>query len=123
MSGIEIVYDGDCPFCSRYVVMTRLRASVGEVRLIDARSGDPIVAEIRDKGYDLNQGMLARYEGREYFGSDCVHLLSMLSSRSGLLNRFCSIVFSNKAATEIMYPFMRAGRNATLRILGRPLIP
>lgn len=34
---VEVVYDGECPFCASYVALLRLRERVGEVRLIDAR--------------------------------------------------------------------------------------
>ena len=38
-----IVYDGDCPFCSRYVALVRLREAVGQVVLANARDGGPVV--------------------------------------------------------------------------------
>ncbi|MDJ0637889.1 MAG: DCC1-like thiol-disulfide oxidoreductase family protein [Paracoccaceae bacterium] len=119
MSDLQIVYDGDCPFCTRYVTMARIKKSVGTVELIDARSDHPIVAEIKAKGIDLNEGMLARYKGAEYFGADCIHFLSMLSSRSGLMNRAMSVVFSNRSVARFMYPILRFGRNTTLRLMGR----
>ncbi|MDJ0933093.1 DCC1-like thiol-disulfide oxidoreductase family protein [Breoghania sp.] len=119
MSGIEIIYDGGCTFCSRYVTMTQLRDAIGTVELIDARSDHPFVAKVRAQGYDLNEGMLARYKGREYFGADCLHLLSMLSSRSGLDNRLMSTVMAHRPLAVTLYPALRLGRNMTLRLLGR----
>ena len=38
-----LVYDGDCPFCSRYVQYLRLRQAAGPVRLVNAREGGPLV--------------------------------------------------------------------------------
>lgn len=122
MSAMQIVYDGECPFCSQYVTMTRLKDSVGDVELIDARTDHPLVEEIKAKGYDLNEGMLARYEGVDYFGADCIHFLSMLSSRSGFANRATSTLFSNRIIARLSYPILRFGRNTTLRLLGREKI-
>jgi predicted DCC family thiol-disulfide oxidoreductase YuxK len=119
MSDLQIVYDGDCPFCSRYVTMTRLRDSVGTVELISARTDHELVRDIKARGIDLNQGMLARYRGEEYFGADCIHFLSLLSSRSGVMNRTVSLLFRNRTVARLFYPFLRSGRNATLRILRR----
>ena len=119
MSDLQIVYDGDCPFCSRYVTMARIKKSVGTVELIDARSDHPFVEDIKARQIDLNEGMLARYNGAEYFGADCIHFLSMLSSRSGLMNRVMSAVFSNRTVARFVYPFLRFGRNTTLRLMGR----
>ncbi|TYC50013.1 DUF393 domain-containing protein [Rhodobacterales bacterium] len=116
---LQIVYDGACPFCSRYVALMRLRDAVGKVELIDARSGHPLVGEVGDLGYDLNQGMLARYKGVDYFGADCLNLLSMLSSRVGWMNRLASIMFSNRRLARFAYPALRTLRNMTLLALGR----
>ncbi|MEP4031533.1 DCC1-like thiol-disulfide oxidoreductase family protein [Roseibium polysiphoniae] len=122
MSGIKIIYDGDCPFCSRYVVISRLRSSVGPVTLVNAREGGPDVEKALADGYDLNEGMLAYYEGRAYYGHDCVHLISLLSSRYGPLNKIASALFSNRTVARFSYPLLRFGRNVTLRVLGRKKI-
>jgi len=119
MANLKIIYDGDCPFCSSYVRFTRLRNSVASVELIDARSDHLLVRELKAAGFDLNEGMLAEYEGQRYFGPDCMHLLAMLSSRSGLMNRAMAFVMSRKLLARGLYPFLRLGRNATLRVLGR----
>lgn len=119
MSDLQIVYDGECPFCSRYVTMTRLRDSVGIVELINARTDHELVQDIKARGIDLNEGMLARYRGEEYYGADCVHFLSMLSSRSGAVNSMVSFLFRNRGVAKLAYPFLRSGRNLTLRILRR----
>ena len=36
-----LLYDGECPFCTRYVHYTRLKDAAGAVRLIDAREAGP----------------------------------------------------------------------------------
>ncbi len=119
MDGIQILYDGQCPFCSAYVTMTHLRSAVGKVELIDARSDHPLVGEIRAASYDLDEGMLARFRGKDYFGADCVQLLSELSNREGLANRMTSAVLGRRATARVLYPVLRLGRNMTLRVLGR----
>lgn len=120
--GIQIVYDGECPFCSRYVAMTHLREAVGPVELIDARSDHPLVGEIKARGIDLNEGMLARYGGEDYFGADCMNLLSVLSNRDTFIGKTLSRAFSNRRIARLAYPFLRAGRNATLAVMGRSRI-
>ncbi len=99
--------------------MTRLQKAVGSVELIDARSDHILVGEIKRLGYDLNQGMIARYQGIDYFGADCLHLLSLLSSKAGWMNRLTSMAFANERIARKSYPVLRTGRNLVLRLLGR----
>ncbi|HRO13041.1 DCC1-like thiol-disulfide oxidoreductase family protein [Amaricoccus sp.] len=120
--GAIIVYDGDCPFCSRYVTMVRLRDSVGPVRLVNAREPDPIVDELRGAGYDLDEGMVLRYGGRTYHGADCIMMLAMLSTPVGPFNRVNAAIFRSPTASRLLYPVLRIGRNAVLRLLGRTRI-
>jgi predicted DCC family thiol-disulfide oxidoreductase YuxK len=118
MRPLRIVYDGDCPFCSRYVRLVRLRDNF-DVELVDARA-DPETA--RRYGLDLNEGMIVDLDGAVHHGSDAVWILSQLSSRSGVWNRTLAGAFSSRFAARLLYPVMRLGRWATLLLLGkRPL--
>ena len=114
-----IVYDGHCPFCSRYVQLLRLRETVGKVELIDARDGGPVVQALLDAGYDLNEGMVAQMNGATYHGADCIHFLALMTTSSGLFNRLNAAIFKHPRVASFLYPSMRAGRNAVLRVLGR----
>ena len=38
-----IVYDGECPFCTQYVKLMRLRETVGIVKPLNAREDHPVV--------------------------------------------------------------------------------
>ncbi|HAQ75809.1 MAG TPA: DUF393 domain-containing protein [Hyphomonas sp.] len=113
-----IVYDGECPFCSQYVKMLRIRESVGTVRLIDARSSDETAIFARGK-YDMDQGMAARIGGEWYYGDDCIHILSMISSPVTVFNKLNGWVFRSPKRARVLYPVMRSGRNLVLRLLGR----
>jgi predicted DCC family thiol-disulfide oxidoreductase YuxK len=113
-----LVYDGDCPFCSAYVRHVRLREVV-RLTLIDAREGGPEVREIVDAGLDLDEGMVLKIGGRLYHGDECIHALALLSSPSGVFNRFNKVIFSSRWMSRVLYPVLRAGRNLTLRLLGR----
>ena len=120
--GLDIVYDGECPFCSSYVRMVRLRAALGPVRLIDARSDDPLVARLAGAGVDLDRGMVVRSGGRIVHGDEAMHLLALMTTRSGVFNRAMRLLFSSPAVARRIYPVLVAGRNATLRLLRRGLI-
>ncbi len=117
-----LVYDGECPACSNFVRHVRLRKSVGEVHLVDARAGGPVVDEIQTAGLDLDKGMALKIGGRVYHGADCLHVLALLSSESGWFNRLNAAVFRSPAVSRLAYPVLKAGRNLLLLVRGKRLI-
>ncbi|MEM9168284.1 MAG: DCC1-like thiol-disulfide oxidoreductase family protein [Pseudomonadota bacterium] len=116
---IYIVYDGECPFCSAYVRMVRLREIAGKVHLLDARAPHPVVDDLKARGYDLDEGMALKIGDAIYHGDECVHQLAMLTGSSGFFNRFHFWVFQNEARAKAIYPTLRAGRNLALKLLGK----
>jgi predicted DCC family thiol-disulfide oxidoreductase YuxK len=118
-NGNWLLYDGDCPFCSRYVTLVRLRESVGPIKLADARENPALVGEVTRLGYDVDEGMILKLDGRYYYGADCINMLALLTTPSGAFNRLNRAIFRSSAASAVLYPILRAGRNATLRLLGR----
>ena len=121
-SEASIVYDGQCPFCSKYVQLVRLRELLGYVELINARDGGALVDEIRAAGIDLDDGMVLKLDGRLYHGADCIHMLALLSTPSSWFNRVNAAIFRSSATSKLLYPSLRACRNAVLRLLGRSKI-
>lgn len=120
--GAVIVYDGDCPFCSRYVAMLRLRESLGAVRLINARDGGPLVEELQRRGVDLDEGMVLLLDGKMHHGADSVNMLALLSTSVGPFNKLNAAIFRSPGASRVLYPVLRTGRNLILRLLGRTKI-
>jgi predicted DCC family thiol-disulfide oxidoreductase YuxK len=117
-----LLYDGDCPFCSRYVAYLRLREAVGPVTLADARSYPNLLDEALQHAYDLDEGMLLKLDGRYYHGADCINALALLTTPSGFFNRVNRVLFRSKMVSRLAYPALRAGRNLALKLLGREQI-
>ena len=114
-----LIYDGDCPFCSRFAQYTRLKQAVGDLRLIDAREGGPEVERARAAGYRLDEGLVLEIGGELYHGDACLNRLALLSSRSNFFNRLNYALFRSPRAARLAYPVLRFGRNTALRLLGR----
>jgi len=119
---LTVVYDGECPFCSNFVRLMALRRSVGTVALVDARAGGPLVEDLNRRGYDLNNGMVARHGRSLYYGADALVLLSTLSEDRGAVGRTLARLLRDPARARLLYPVMKLGRRATLALLGRRLI-
>ena len=116
---MQIVYDGDCPFCSRYVAMVRLREAAGPVELIDARSDHPAARRVTQAGFDLDEGMALIDGDTIHFGDEVVHRLALMSTGSGAFNKLNPRIFRSPRVARMLYPVMKAGRNATLTLMGR----
>lgn len=119
---IILVYDKECPACDNYCQVVRIREDIGELILLDAREPSPIMDEITALGWDIDQGMVLKIDHQLYYGSDAIHALALISSRSGIFNRMNYWLFKSKTLSYIFYPILRLFRNLLLKILGKTKI-
>jgi hypothetical protein len=102
--------------------MVRIRQSVGNLTLIDARESGSHMDRITDAGLDIDQGMVLIVGDRMYYGSDAIHALAIMGTRSGFVNRLSYWCFKSKSVSRVLYPILRAARNLLLKVLGRTKI-
>jgi predicted DCC family thiol-disulfide oxidoreductase YuxK len=112
-----LVYDGECPVCKTYCKYIRIRAAVGNLRLVDARQPSALMDEITAAGLNIDQGMVLKFKDAIYYGPDAIHMLTLLSTPSGFFNRMNYYVFSTKAGAKIFYPMGKAFRTLLLKLL------
>lgn len=117
-----LVYDGECPACSFYSGIIRIRENIGDLEIVNARDPSPIMDEITKMGLDIDQGMILKMDDQIYYGADAMHMLALISSRSGILNKFNYAVFRSRTLSRVFYPMLRACRNILLRVLGKAKI-
>lgn len=116
---INIYYDGECPFCSRYVSYLNLKNSVGQPRLIDVRHDPVALADLQARGFDLDNAMVVQVGTQYYAGARALHVLAGMSTRAGWFNKINGLIFSNGWLAALLYPLLALGRNMTLAVLGR----
>ena len=121
-SDILLVYDKQCPACDYYCNLVRIREAAGRLVLIDARDGGPIMEEVTAAGLDIDQGMVVKVGGTLYYGSDAIHVLSLMGTNSGFFNRLTHWSFKYRPVARVLYPVLRACRNLLLKILGKTKI-
>ena len=119
---ILLVYDRECPACNTYCQIVRIRESVGDLKIVDARENSEVMDEITSQGHDIDQGMVLKMGGQLYYGADAMHALALIGSRSGIFNRLNYWIFKSKTASAILYPVLRFFRNLLLRLLGKTKI-
>lgn len=113
-----IVYDGECPFCSRFARLKAVRAGLPGLRLISAReAGAPEVAWLREQGIKLNDEM-ALYDGETlYLGVAAMERILRLETMGRA--RWLVPLLRPGIPGDQVYALLRLGRAASLCILGR----
>lgn len=119
---IFLIYDKECPACDNYCQVVRIRESVGKLTIIDARQNSKIMDEITKAGLDIDQGMVLKMGDQLYYGSDAIHALALISSKSGIFNRLNYWVFKSKKVSYFLYPVLRLMRNLLLKMLRKTKI-
>lgn len=115
---ILLIYDKECPACDYYCNLVRVRESVGELKIVNARESSDVMNEITAMELDIDQGMVLKLDGQIYYGPDAIHVLSLIGTRSGFFNRLNYWLFRSKILSKILYPVLKACRNLLLKILG-----
>ena len=119
---IFLIYDQEYPACNNYCKLVRIRKTVGDLKIINAREASAIMDEITTEGLDIDQGMVLKMKGQFYYGADAIHALALISSRSGFFNRLNYWIFSSGCVSTVLYPVLRFFRNLLLKLLGKSKI-
>jgi predicted DCC family thiol-disulfide oxidoreductase YuxK len=119
---IFLVYDKECPACDFYCKLVRIRESIGNLILVDARNPSSFMDEITAAGLDIDQGMVLKVGDRMYYGADAIHTLSIMGTRSGVFNRLAYWCFKSQEVSRVIYPVLRSCRNLLLKILRKTKI-
>ena len=115
-----LLYDGECPACSAYVAMARLRQLYPGLKVLHARSEPDLVAELRSRGYEINEGMVLYLDGAIHFGADATRMIAVLGRASPSRWRRTALGLIGTAPwSRRIYPWLNRGRGALLRLLRR----
>ena len=119
---ILLVYDKECPACNYYCETVRIRESVGNLVLVNARNAGPVMHEITAAGLDIDQGMVLKVGDKLYYGADAIHSLALMSTRSGIFNRLAYFFFRSEKVSALLYRVLRYCRNLLLKVLRKSKI-
>lgn len=116
--GAILVYDGDCPVCSNYVLHSRLKERFPDIRLVSARENDPAVAEAHKSGIDLNEDMALWWNGKWITGGEAMVEISRHGT-PGFLERGLLWFLGKGPQRSSRYRILVRMRKLLLRLLGR----
>lgn len=119
MADVEIIYDGDCPVCSAYVRMHRLREDGRHIELVDARQHPDVVETYARRGVDLNRDFVLKVDGAEYIGGGAMLALSSIAAPSPWIRRINACLFASRTMSRAVYAVLRVSRWTLLLLMGR----
>jgi predicted DCC family thiol-disulfide oxidoreductase YuxK len=115
-----LLYDGECPVCSAYVAMARLRQLYPGLKVLNARSEPELVARLRGEGYEINEGMVLRLGGAVHFGAEATRMIAVLGRSSPSRWRRTALGLIGAAPwSRRLYPWLNRARQVLLRLLRR----
>ena len=115
-----LLYDGDCPVCSAYVAMSRLRQLYPDLLILSAREEPELVAALRQAGYEINEGMVLSLDRKLYFGAEATRMIAILGRASSSQWRKVALASIGTAPwARPLYPWLNRARQVLLWLLGR----
>ncbi len=118
MKQISLYYDDECPFCKEYSKYIELRKKY-EVQLINARESIEKIKTFREKGFDINDGMIVELDGDIYQGADAAKLLDECISKDKFIDKVISFFVKVPGFKQVIYPIILLFRRIILKISGR----
>lgn len=120
LTGVWFVYDGECPICKMAAQALRIRETLGELRLVDARTDatHQLLDHIKARGLNLDDGMVVYHQGHFYHGATALQFMSVYGGKSGWFNHINRLMFRSNFLAKTLYPPMRTGRNFLLSLRG-----
>lgn len=120
---VYLIYDGDCILCKNSAQAIKIKKSIGNLEIINARELHPLVKEAMKKGYDLNKGILVKYNHQYFYGAAAVNFLALIGTSSDMFNKVNSFLFKYKWLSQCFYPLFVIVRNTILMLRRiRPII-
>lgn len=118
LNKIKLYYDKECPFCNEYSKYVELR-KVYDIEIINAREALDKVKDYKDKGFDINNGMIIEFEDNIFQGSDAIKIIDKYIIKKGIIDRFLSVFIHFPGFKSIIYPIVKIIRLIVLKLLGR----
>lgn len=118
---VWLVYDGECPICKPAANSLKIKPEAGELKLADKRTSTaPIIAELKEKGFNLENGMIIKKDGNYFQGADALYVTAKISNGADFKNRLNICLFKSETRVRLLYPALKFIRKIALCAKGVP---
>ena len=112
---ITLYYDKQCPFCSKYANLLKLKENF-EITLKDARQNLSEISSICEK-LDINDGFIVVYENHCFQGSKALAFLNSAVDKDTFLGKLHFIFRYDNIFSKILYNVLFILRKVILFVL------
>ena len=118
-TALALIYDGDCPLCQKLALVTKLRKEYGQLQLINARNSDhPLLVEISQRGFDLDQGMVVYHQKKFLYGAEAISFLANHEEGLTTLAKLRIVFAKQRFLMKMVYPWLVFLRKQLLAFKG-----
>ena len=100
---LNIYYDGDCYFCTRYTKFLDLKKKFGTVNLISVRENIEVLNKFAKLNIKINNGMVVEYQGKILFGDEAFKFLNISTNNKNIFSHFLILIAKSKILNKIFY--------------------
>jgi len=118
-----LVFDGGCPFCRHFAVLSELRGGIPGLQLCDGRRDHDLRRQLADRGFPLSRGAIVLEGGRIHHGAAAIQWICARMAPSGPLLALLTPLFADPVRARDLYPLLLGARRLALGLRGLPEDP
>ena len=118
-----LVYDGGCPFCSHFAVLSELRGGIPGLRIVDGRDAAALRHQLAARGFHLRDGAMLLQGEQVLHGAAAITWICGRLRPSAPLLQLLGPLFRGSERSRRLYPLLLLGRRLALALKGLPVDP
>jgi len=117
------IYDGECPFCKNFAMLSKLRSGIKNLKILDGRNHLDVLYNLTDRGFSLENGAIVISDNKIYHGSSAIVFLVSRMKYNENNFTILSQIMSNHWRSRIIYPLLLIARRIALLLENKPVNP
>ena len=120
---LTLVYDGGCPFCRSFALLSELRGGLPGLIVRDGRADHALRHGLAQKGYRLADGAMLLDGEKILHGSEAIAELNRRMAPSAPLLQLLQRLFRDEENAKRFYPALLLARRIALSAQGMNVDP
>lgn len=118
-----LVFDGGCPFCRHFALLSELRGGIPGLEIRDGRADTELRRSLAARGFHLRDGAMVLDGERVLHGAEAIQWICSRMEPGAPLLRLLASVFTTPGWSRSAYPLLLLARRVALGLRGLPVDP